>query len=132
MQYHGIDPAEPGKAKRARYEAFLRPTAGGLQLKRDLHFRDQFKRTLEPARKPSLVSTCGRCCARSHARCSVRGAQSDMFAPETVPKMMEANTRFEVVSIEGGHHVAGDNPAGFVATVRAFLATLETSHAKAA
>ena len=54
----------------------------------------------------------------------VRGAQSDMFAPETVPKMIEANTRFEVVSIEGGHHVAGDNPAGFVAAVRAFLATL--------
>ena len=134
MQYHGVDPAtESGKAKRARYEAFLRPTAGGLQLKRDLHFRDQFKHTLETGEKAKLGIDMWQ--VLRDVTCPtlvVRGAQSDMFAPETVPKMMEANTRFEVVSIEGGHHVAGDNPAGFVAAVRAFLATLETNHAKAA
>ncbi|MEI6720929.1 MAG: alpha/beta hydrolase [Betaproteobacteria bacterium] len=134
MQYHGVDPAtESGKARHARYEAFLRPTAGGLQLKRDLHFRDQFKRTLDTGEKAKLGIDMWQ--VLREITCPtlvVRGAQSDMFAPETVPKMMEANTRFEVVSIEGGHHVAGDNPAGFVAAVRAFLATLETSHAKAA
>ena len=134
MQYHGVDPAtESGKARHARYEAFLRPTAGGLQLKRDLHFRDQFKRTLDTGEKAKLGIDMWQ--VLRDVTCPtlvVRGAQSDMFAPETVPKMMEANTRFEVVSIEGGHHVAGDNPAGFVAAVRAFLVTLETSHAKAA
>ena len=134
MQYHGVDPAtESGKAKRARYEAFLRPTAEGLQLKRDLHFRDQFKHTLDTGEKAKLGIDMWQ--VLRDVTCPtlvVRGAQSDMFAPETVPKMIEANTRFEVVSIEGGHHVAGDNPAGFVAAVRAFLATLETNHAKAA
>ena len=134
MQYHGVDPAtESSKAKRARYEAFLRPTAGGLQLKRDLHFRDQFKRTLDTGEKAKLGIDMWQ--VLREVACPtlvVRGAQSDMFAAETVPKMIEANTRFEVVSIEGGHHVAGDNPAGFVAAVRTFLATLETNHAKAA
>ena len=134
MQYHGVDPAtESGKARHARYEAFLRPTAGGLQLKRDLHFRDQFKRTLDTGEKAKLGIDMWQ--VLREVACPtlvVRGAQSDMFAPETVPKMMEANTRFEVVSIEGGHHVAGDNPTGLVATVRTFLATLETNHAKAA
>ncbi|MBS0336753.1 MAG: alpha/beta hydrolase [Proteobacteria bacterium] len=134
MQYHGVDPAsESGKAKRARYEAFLRPAANGLQLKRDLHFRDQFKRTLETGVKASLGIDMWQ--VLREITCPtlvVRGAQSDMFAPETVPKVKEANPHFEIVEIDGGHNVAGDNPAGFVATVRAFLATLEARHAKAA
>ena len=134
MQYHGIDSAsESGKAKRARYEAFLRPTAKGLQLKRDLYFRDQFKRILETGEKAKLGVDMWQVLAG--IRCPtlvIRGAQSDMFAPETVQKVRAANANIDVVEIPGGHNVAGDNPAGFVATVRTFLDAQEKDHAKAA
>ena len=62
----------------------------------------------------------------------LRGAQSDMFAPETVPKLKAANPNFNLVEITGGHNVAGDNPAGFVTTVRKFLDALEQRNVKAA
>ena len=134
MQYHGIDPASaPGKAKRARFEAYLRPVDGGFQLKRDLYFRDQFKRVLETGEKAKLGVDMWQ--ALAEIRCPtlvIRGAQSDMFAPETVAKVKAANPNFDVVEIPGGHNVAGDNPEGFVATVRAFLEAQEKSHAKAA
>ena len=59
----------------------------------------------------------------------VRGARSDMFAPETVAKMQAANARMRVVDVDAGHNVAGENPAGFLAAVRPFLTSLqETRH----
>ncbi len=134
MQYHGIDPAsEAGKAKRPRFEAYLRPVGNGMQLKRDLYFRDQFRRVLETGEKPKLGVDMWPVLAE--IRCPtllIRGAQSDMFAADTVPKVKAANPRIDVVEIPGGHNVAGDNPEGFVATVRAFLEAQEKSHAKAA
>ena len=44
LAYHG-EAATP--AVRTRYEAFLRPIAGGFQLRRDLYFRDNFRKALE-------------------------------------------------------------------------------------
>ena len=42
---------------------------------------------------------------------SLRGARSDMYAPETAQKMQVANPRLRVLEIEGaGHNIAGDNP----------------------
>jgi len=129
MQYHGIDPSsEAGKAKRARYEAFLRPVGDGFQLKRDLYFRDQFRRVLETGEKAKLGVDMWQ--VLGEIRCPtlvIRGAQSDMFAPETVPRLRAANPNIDVVEIPGGHDVAGDNPAGFIATVRTFLEAQEKS-----
>jgi len=134
MRYHGIDPASaPGKDKRARFEAFLKPVAGGFQLKRDLYFRDQFKRVLDTGEKTKLGVDMWQ--ALSEIACPVlviRGAQSDMFAPDTVPRVKAANPNITLVEIEGGHNVAGDNPAGFATAVRTFLDALERRHAKAA
>jgi pimeloyl-ACP methyl ester carboxylesterase len=134
MQYHGIDPAsETGLARRARFEAYLRPLGVGLQLKRDLYFRDQFKRVLETGEKTKLGVDMWQVLAE--IRCPtlvIRGAQSDMFAPETVPKVRAANPGIEVVEVPGGHNVAGDNPAGFAAAVRTFLEAQEKTHVKAA
>ena len=48
-----------------------------------------------------------------------------MFAPETVAKVKAANPRLSVVEVDGGHNVAGDNPEGFLAAIRPFLAGLE-------
>ena len=55
----------------------------------------------------------------------VRGAQSDIFAPETAQKMLAAipNSRLVEVS-KAGHLVQGDNPVEFEKAVRTFLAEL--------
>ncbi len=40
----------------------------------------------------------------------VRGTASDMFAPETAARVKSTNERLELVEVEAGHDVAGDNP----------------------
>lgn len=134
MRYHGIDPdSETGKGRRARFAAFLRAANGGFQLKRDLYFRDQFKRVLETGEKTKLGVDMWQVLAEiACPTLVIRGAQSDMFAPETVPEVKAANPNITLVEIRGGHNVAGDNPEGFAAAVRTFLDALERRHAKAA
>jgi pimeloyl-ACP methyl ester carboxylesterase len=56
---------------------------------------------------------------------SVRGARSDMYAPETVGKMKAANPRLEVAEIDAGHDLAGDNPGSLLDAIRPFLAKAE-------
>jgi pimeloyl-ACP methyl ester carboxylesterase len=123
MRYFGVPPDSP---KRARFEAYLRPVPGGVQVKRDLHFRDQFRRARDSGERPKLGvdmwETLGRLACPTLV---VRGAQSDMFAPETVAKVKAANPRIRVVEVDGGHNVAADNPQGFLAAVRPFLAEAE-------
>jgi pimeloyl-ACP methyl ester carboxylesterase len=127
MRYFGVDPESPaGKAKRARFEAYLRPAPGGLELKRDLHFRDQFRRVKETGERPKLGVDMWQVLAE--IACPVlamRGAQSDMFAPETAAKVAAANPRIRLVEVAGGHNIAGDNPEGFLAAIAPFLKQLE-------
>jgi pimeloyl-ACP methyl ester carboxylesterase len=60
---------------------------------------------------------------------SVRGARSDMYAPETVQKMKAANPRMRVVEVaNAGHDIAGDNPAGLVAAIASFLQEYTHEH----
>jgi esterase len=119
-----------GPDKHARFEAYLAPAPGGLALKRDPHFRGQFRKILETGERPKLGVDMWQVLA--DVRCPalvVRGARSDMFALETVAKMQAANARMRVLEVDAGHNVAGENPAGFLAAVRPFLASLrEGSH----
>ncbi len=55
----------------------------------------------------------------------VRGAASDMFAPETAARVKSANERLELVEVEAGHDVAGDNPEALLAEVAKFVNRLE-------
>ncbi|RMF93975.1 MAG: alpha/beta hydrolase [Nitrospinota bacterium] len=56
----------------------------------------------------------------------VRGAESDVVALETAERMHQRIPNSTLVTVErAGHLVPGDNPAGFVQAVTAFLATLE-------
>jgi len=123
--------AAPGQ--RARFEAYLRPVEGGWAVKRDPHFRDQFRKALATGERPKLGVDMWQ--VISEVRCAtlaVRGARSDMFARETVAKLEAANPRIRVAEVDAGHNVAGDNPQGFVAALAPFLATLqETGHAHA-
>ena len=61
---------------------------------------------------------------------SVRGKRSDMYAAETVQKMKDANPRLQVVEVDAGHDIAGENPAALIGVLRPFFAALEEkSHA---
>jgi pimeloyl-ACP methyl ester carboxylesterase len=127
MRYFSVDPHSPaGAERRARYEAYLRKVDGGFEIKRDPHFANQFRRLLETGERPKLGVDMWQ--VLGEVPCPIlalRGRQSDMFAPETMPKLRAANLRVELVELDGGHFIAGDNPDGLVAAVRSFLSTLE-------
>jgi pimeloyl-ACP methyl ester carboxylesterase len=124
MRYFGVPPDSP---KRARFEAYLRAVPGGVQVKRDLHFRDQFRRAKETGERPKqgvdMWQVLGELACPTLV---IRGAQSDMFAPETVDKVRAANSRIRVIEVDGGHNIPGDNPQGLLAALRPFVSELET------
>ncbi len=100
------------------------------RFRRDPFFREQFKRLLETGERPKLGLDMWQ--VIGEVRCpilSLRGARSDMYAPETMAKMQAANARLKVVEVDAGHNVAGDNPAAFVNEMNSFLATLEKATA---
>jgi esterase len=52
---------------------------------------------------------------------SVRGKRSDMYAAETVDKMKAANPRLEVVEVDAGHDIAGENPTALLEVTKKWL-----------
>ena len=123
MRYFKVDPASPaGQARRARFEAYLQPVAGGYAVKRDPFFRDQFRTTLATGQRPKPGVDLWEALARLQVPTKViRGARSDLFAAETVAKLRAANPRIELVEIDAGHNVALDNPESVIRETRAFL-----------
>jgi pimeloyl-ACP methyl ester carboxylesterase len=117
--------------KRERFEAYLKPVSGGYELKRDPHFRDQFRKMLETGERPNPGVDMWQ--VLGEVRCpilSVRGTRSDMYAPETVAKMKAANAGLRVVEVDAGHNIGGENPDGLIAVMKPFIAKLEEkSHA---
>lgn len=112
--------------KRERYEAYLKAVDGGYAVKRDPHFRDQFRKLLETGERPKLGVDLWQ--VLGGVRCpilSVRGARSDLYAPETVAKMKAANAALRVVEVDAGHNVGGENPDGLLAVLKPFVAQLE-------
>jgi pimeloyl-ACP methyl ester carboxylesterase len=53
----------------------------------------------------------------------VRGTRSDMFAAEAVPKVRAANPRLNLVEVDAGHNVGGDNPDALLAALGPFIAS---------
>jgi esterase len=112
-----------GKSDRARFEAYLQKSSDGYVVKRDTYFRDQFRKVLQTGERPKLGVDMWQLIGE--VRCpilSLRGARSDMYAPETVQKMKAANPRLQVVEVKNaGHNIAGDNAQGLIAAVRSFV-----------
>ena len=107
------------QSDRARMQAYLRPDGS---IKRDPYFREQFRRLLEKGERPKLGVDMWQLIGE--VRCpilSLRGARSDLYAPQTAAKMRGANSRLQVVEVDAGHNIAADNAAGFVAAVQEFL-----------
>jgi esterase len=123
MAYFRTDAHSPqGERQRARFEAYLKPVPGGFAIKRDTHFRDQFRRVLETGERPKQAVDLWAALAKiACPTLVIRGTRSDLFAPTTVPKVKAANPRLRLVEVDAGHHVAGDNPDAFVREARGFL-----------
>jgi pimeloyl-ACP methyl ester carboxylesterase len=101
-----------------RYRHYLKD----LRVKRDPYFRDQFRRVLEGGERPKLGVDMW--ALLGEVRCpvlSVRGKRSDMYAPETAAKMKAANPRLEVVEVDSGHDVAGDNEKALVEVLKKWI-----------
>jgi esterase len=123
IRYHKSDPADA--AVRERFLAFLKPVPGGFALKRDLHYRDQFRQVLETGKSHQTgVDAWALLADIKVPTLVVRASNSELFAAETMDKVRSTNPRAEVAELEGGHDLAHDNPDALVALVRQFLAKL--------
>ena len=121
MAYH--HEASGDTARRARWEAFLKKTDKGYVLKRDLHFRDNFKRALETGKSAPVPEFFWPMLAEMQIpTLLIRASESDMFAPETLAKAKSLNPRLTGIELTGSHDLAGDNPEGLAAAVGGFLA----------
>jgi pimeloyl-ACP methyl ester carboxylesterase len=120
MSYHHDD--LNNAARRARWEAFLKKTDQGYVLKRDLHFRDNFKRALEGNPSPAPQFLWPMLSEMTMPILVIRGSGSEMFAPETMDKVRSTNRRARMVEIEGSHDLASDNPQALSLAVNDFLA----------
>lgn len=121
MKYFNAPPVE-----RERFEAYLRPVEGGYELKRDPHFRNQFRKLLETGERPNVGVDMWQ--VLGEVRCpilSVRGTRSDMYAPETVAKMNAANAGLRLVEVDAGHNIGSENPQALIAALKPFIAALE-------
>jgi pimeloyl-ACP methyl ester carboxylesterase len=105
-----------------RYSFYLRNENGRFSVKRDPYFRDQFKKVLAGGERPKPGVDMWQLLAE--VRCpilSVRGRRSDMYAAETVAKMKAANSRLEVLEVDAGHDIAGENEAALVEALKKWI-----------
>lgn len=122
----GQPAANASAATRARFEQYTHAAEGGVAIKRDLHFRNQFKRILETGQRPVAGFDLWKVLAGVECpSLFVRGRQSDMFASETVAKVMATNARAEIFELDTGHDVGGQDPTGLIGVVEKFIARHE-------
>ncbi len=120
MAYHHEPPSDV--ARHARWAVFLKKTDKGYVLRRDLHFRDNFKRALETGKSAPVPEFLWPMLAEMKIPTLViRASKSDMFAPETLEKVQTLNPRLTAIELAGSHDLAGDNPDGLAAAVNDFL-----------
>ncbi len=122
MAYHGETAAE-GSPRRQRWQAFLKQEDRGFVLRRDLHYRDNFKRALESGQSAPVPAILWPMLAdMTIPALIVRATESDMFDAATLQKALALNPRLIGIELPGSHDLAGDNPEGLVKAVTDFLA----------
>jgi esterase len=121
MAYHGHADVPADSPLRARWQAFLKPTEHGYVLRRDLHYRDNFKRALEGRSSPAPAFLWPMLADLKIPLLVIRASNSDMFEAATLDKARSLNSRLTGVEIAGSHDLAGDNPQGLADAVSNFL-----------
>lgn len=122
MAYHGDTDVAADSRLRARWEAFLKKTDRGYVLKRDLHYRDNFKRALEGQSSPVPAFLWPMLTEMKIPTLVIRASESDMFEAATLDKVKQLNPRATAIELRGSHDLAGDNPDGLAKAVNQFLA----------
>lgn len=121
MTYDHEDPSD--KKRRARWEAFLTKTDKGYALKRDLHYRDNFKRALETGQSSPVPAFLWPMLSEmTIPTLVIRGSTSNMFEAATLDKVRAMNPRATAIELDGSHDLAGDNPEELAKAVGDFLA----------
>ena len=88
MAYFKVDAKTAYDKVRARFEAYLMPHEGGLIPRRDLFFRENFRKIRDEGLKPDHGADLWECLGKVQCPTLVlRGKSSDMFAPENVDKV---------------------------------------------
>jgi len=122
LAYHGHENTPAQSPLRTRYDAFLKPVEGGYQLRRDLAFRDNFKKAIDTGQSAPVPAFLWPMLSGLEIPALViRGTQSDMLDAPTLDKARQANPRVTGIELPGGHDLAGDNPDGLAKALRAFL-----------
>jgi esterase len=123
MNYHGDADVPADSPLRRRWEEFLMKTERGYVLRRDLHYRDNFKRALETGQSSPVPAFLWPMLAElTIPALLIRAADSDMFEAATLDKALSLNPGLKGVTLAGGHDLARDNPAGLIEAVGEFLA----------
>ena len=122
LAFHGHSREPSDSPIRKRYEAFLKKTDAGYIMRRDLFFRDNFKRALETGQStPVPTFLWPMLSALTIPTLVIRATESDMFARETLNKVRASNPSITAMELKGSHDLANDNPEGLVAASCAFL-----------
>jgi esterase len=121
MAYHGHSNVPSQSPLRARWEAFLEQTDRGFVLRRDLQYRDNFKRALEGQSSPAPAFLWPMLTDLSIPTLMIRATESDMFEAATLEKARTMNPRMVGIELAGSHDLAGDNPRGLANAVKQFL-----------
>ena len=109
--------------RRARWEAFLTKTDQGYALKRDLHYRDNFRKALQSGKAAPVPNFLWPMLSETNVPTFViRGNQSNMFEAATLAKVREINPHAATAELAGGHDLPGENPNGLARTIGEFLA----------
>src|SRR5665647_2677023 len=123
MAFHGDTDVPTDWPLRARWQAFLKQTDRGYVLRRDLHYRDNFKRALETGQSSPVPAFLWPMLAdMKMPLLMIRASESDMFEATTLAKARSLNQRLVGVELHGSHDLAGDNPEGLARAVNRYLA----------
>jgi esterase len=121
MAYHGLKDVPANSSLRARWDAFLKKTDRGYVLRRDLHYRDNFKRALEGQSSPVPAFLWPMLSELKIPVLMIRATESDMFEAPTLEKARSLNPGLTGIELAGSHDLAGDNPKGLSEAVNQFL-----------
>ena len=106
----------------ARWQAFLQRTDRGYRLRRDLHYRDNLKPTLETGPSSPVPAFLWPIADELKIPAlMIRATESDMFEAATLKKARSLNPRLVAIELHGSHDLAGDNPQGLADAVSRFL-----------
>lgn len=122
MAYHGETAVPADSARRARWQAFLQQTDRGYRLRRDLHYRDNFKRALETGQPSPVPAFLWPMLADLKIPAlMIRATELDMFEAATLAKARSVNPRLVAIELAGSHDLAGDNPQELADAISRFL-----------